>query len=154
MPPPLACHISYANGASPWTQNLASAAWALYSPSHKLLHSSDTCLGSTTNNQAEYMASIGLLTETCHHHICHLSVLLDSQIVVLHLNNLYRVRDPFLFRKYLQVRLLSRYFDSITFTHIPRQLNQTTSNMANLVLDWHLSHQATNTHTSNINNLS
>jgi ribonuclease HI len=147
MPPPSAFHIGYADGASRWTQNLASAAWALYTPSHELLHSSGICLGSATNNQAEYTAVIGLLAEASHHHIHHLSILLDSQLIVLQLNNVYHVRDPCLFRKYLQVRLLSRHFDSITFTHIPRQFNQIADNMANLVLDWHLSHQATITHT-------
>jgi ribonuclease HI len=147
MPPPSAYHIGYADGASRWTQNLASAAWALYSPSHDLLHTSDICLGSATNNQAEYTAVIGLLVEANHRHIRHLSVLLDSQLVVLQLNNVYRVRDPCLFRKYLQVRLLSRHFDSITFTHIPRQFNQIADNMANIILDWHISHQDIFTYT-------
>ena len=107
MLPPLAYHIGYANSASRWTQNLTSVAWALYSPSHELLHSSGICLGSTTNNQAEYTIAIGLLADAIHHRICHLSILLDSQLVVLQVNNVYRVRDPWIFRKYLQVRLLS-----------------------------------------------
>jgi ribonuclease HI len=147
MLPPPAYHIGYADSASRWTQNLASTAWALYTPSHEMLHSSGICLGSATNNQAEYTAVIGLLADAQHHHIRHLSVFLDSQLVVLQLNNVYRVRDPCLFHKYLQVRLLSRHFDSITFTHIPRQLNQITDNLANIMLDWHISHQATSTHT-------
>jgi ribonuclease HI len=145
MIPPLAYHIGYADATSCWTQNLASAAWDLYIPSHEMLHSSDICLGPTTNNQAEYTAVIGLLADAQRHHIRHLSVFLDSQLVVLQLNNVYRVRDPCLFRKCLQARLLSRHFDSITFTHIPRQLNQTTYQIANMVLDWHISHQATHT---------
>jgi ribonuclease HI len=147
MPPPSAYHISYVDGASRWTHNLALAAWSLYSPSHELLHSSDMCLGSTTINQEEYTTIIGLLAEASHHHIHHLSILLDSQLVVLQLNNVYRVRDPCLFRKYPQVRPLSKHFDSITFTHIPIQFNQIVDNMANLVLDWHVSHQDTITHT-------
>ncbi|WP_369127944.1 reverse transcriptase-like protein, partial [Corynebacterium pilbarense] len=98
-----------------------------------------------TNNQAEYTAVIGLLTAAQHHHIRHLSVFLDSQLVVLQLNNVYRICDPCLFHKYLQVSLLSRHFDSITFTHIPRQLNQIIDQIANIVLDWHISHQATHT---------
>jgi ribonuclease HI len=80
---------------------------ALYTTSHEMLHSSGIVLGPTTNNQDEYTAVIGLLTDAQHHHIRHLSVLLDSQLVVLQLNNVYRVRDPCLFRKYLQIRLLS-----------------------------------------------
>jgi ribonuclease HI len=147
MLPPSAYHIGYTNDASHWTQNLASVAWALYTPSHELLHSSDICLGSATNNQAKYNAVIGLLTDASHHCILHLSVLLDSQLVVLQLNNVYRVRDPCLFHKYLQVRLLSRHFDFITFTHIPRQFNQIIDNIANIILDWHISHQDTITHT-------
>jgi ribonuclease HI len=147
MPPPLAYHIGYANGASRWTQNLPSATWALYSPSHELLQSNEICLGSATNNQAEYTTVIGLLVEASHRHIHHLIVLLDSHLVVLQLNNVYHVRDPCLFRKYLQVRLLSQHFDSITFRHIPRQFNQIVDNMANQVLYWHLSHQNTSTHT-------
>ena len=145
MTPPLAYHIGYADDANRWTQNLASAAWALYTPSHELLHSSGICLGPATNNQTEYTVFIGLLTDAQHHHIRHLSIFLDSQLVILQLNNVYRVRDPCLFRKYLQVRLLTRHFDSITFTHIPRELNQITDNIANMVLDWHISHQATHT---------
>ena len=101
MLPPLAYHIGYADGASCWTQNLASAAWALYTPSHEMLHSSGICLGSATNNQAEYTVVIGLLADAQHHHIRHLSVFLDSQLVVLQLNNVYRVHNPCLFFKYL-----------------------------------------------------
>ena len=135
---PPSYHIGYTGDASRWTQNLASAAWALYTPSHEMLHFSGICLGPATNNQAEYTAGIGLLADAQHHHIHHLSIFLDSQLVVLQLNNVYCVRDPCLFRKYLQVRLLSRHFDSITFTHIPRELNQTTDEIANMVLDWHI----------------
>ena len=134
MLPPPAYHISYVDDASRWTQNLTSATWALYTPSHEILHSSDICLGPATNNQAEYIAVIGLLADAQCHHIRYLSVFLDSQLVVLQLNNVYRVRDPCLFRKYLQVRLLSQHFDSITFTYIPRQFNQITDNMANIIL--------------------
>jgi ribonuclease HI len=147
MFPPPTYHIGYADVANRWTQNIASAAWALYSPSHEMLHSRGICLGSTTNNQAKYTTVIGLLADAQHHHIHHLSIFLDSQLVVLQLNNVYHICDPYLFQKYLQVRILSRHFDSITFTHIPRQLNQITDNIANLVLYWHISHQDTSTHT-------
>jgi ribonuclease HI len=137
---PSAYHISYTDSASRWTQNLTSAAWDLYTPSHVLLHYSGICLGSDTNNQDEYDVGIGFLTEASHRHILHLSILLDSHIVVLQLNNVYHVHDPCLFHKYLQVRLLSHNFDSITFTHISRTLNQVADHVASLVLDWHLSH--------------
>ena len=103
--------------------------------------------GFRNQKQAKYTDVIGLLTDVGHHRIRYLSVFLDSQLVIHQLNNVYCVRDPCLFSKYLQVRLLSRYFDFITFTHIPKQLNQITDNLANIVLDWHISHQDTSTHT-------
>jgi ribonuclease HI len=133
MHPPSTYHIGYTNDASCWTQNLASVAWALYTPSHTLPHSKGIFLGPATNNQAKYDFIIGLLTEASHHHIHHLSVLLYSQLVVLQLKNMYHVHDPYLFRRYLQVRLLSHNFHSITFTHIPRNINQVVDHMANLV---------------------
>jgi ribonuclease HI len=108
---PSTYHISYADGANHWTQNLALAAWALYTTSHVLLHSNGICLGLTTNNQVEYDAFIGLLAKASHRHIRQLSVLLDSQLVVMQLNNVYHVHDPCLFCKYLQVIILSRNFD-------------------------------------------
>jgi ribonuclease HI len=83
MLPPPAYHIGYADGASRWTQNLTSATWALYTASHEMLHSSSICLGSVTNNQAEYTVVIGLLSDAQHHRIHHLSVFLNSQLVVL-----------------------------------------------------------------------
>jgi ribonuclease HI len=143
MLPPPAYHIGYANDTSRWTQNITSTAWDLYTPSHEMLHSSGIRLGLATNNQAKYTIVIGLLANAQHHRIHHLSVFLDSQLVILQLNNVYCIRDPCLFHKYLQVRLLSRHFDFITFTHIPRQLNQIIDNLANIVLDWHISHQDT-----------
>jgi ribonuclease HI len=137
---PSTYHIDYAGGANHWTQNLASATWALYSPSHILLHSNGICLGSNTNNQAEYDIVIGILAKASHCHIHHLNILLDSYFFILQLNNKYHVHDTCLFFKYLQVRLLYCNFDSITFTHIAIHLNQVAYHMANLVLDWNLSH--------------
>jgi hypothetical protein len=63
MLPPPAYHIGYADDASRWTQNLASAAWALYTPSHEMLHSSYICLRLATNNQTGYIVVIGLLID-------------------------------------------------------------------------------------------
>jgi ribonuclease HI len=137
---PSSYHIDYTDGASRWTQNIASTNWALYTPSHMPIHFIGICLGLVTNNQAKYDVAIGILIEAIQCHIRHLSVLLDSQLFILGLNNVYHVHNPFLFRKYLQVRLLYCNFDSITFTHISRNLNQVVDHMANLVLDWNLSH--------------
>ena len=71
-------YIGFADGASRWSPNLASAAWVLYSPSNELIHLDRTCIGTTTNNQVEYDAMTGLLTAAIQMGIRHLHVFLDS----------------------------------------------------------------------------
>jgi ribonuclease HI len=56
-------------------------------------------MGSATNNQVEYNVVICLLTEVSHCHIPDVRVLLDSQLVILQLNNVYHIPDPYLFPK-------------------------------------------------------
>ena len=104
LPP---CYIGFADGASRWSPNLASAAWVLYSPSNERIHLDGICIGAATNNQAEYDAVTGLLTAALQMGIRHLHVFLDSQLLVSQLNNCYQVRDPCLFRKFLHTKQLS-----------------------------------------------
>ena len=47
-------HIGFADGASRWSPNLASAAWVIYSPSHELIHIDGIYVGIVTNKQDEY----------------------------------------------------------------------------------------------------
>ena len=82
----------------------------------------------------------GLLVDALSHRILHLHVRLDSLLLVMQLNGVYRVHNPVLFRRYLQVKLLIREFETITFTHVPREQNHYVDSIANHVLDWHLSH--------------
>ena len=126
-------YLGYADGESRSSRNLASAAWAIFTPLH-------TLVGNATNNQAEYDAVHGLLDDALSHHILHLHVHLDSLLLVLKLNGVYRVHNPLLFRQYLCVKLLIRAFTSITFHHIPRCQNHYVNQIANHDLDWHLSH--------------
>jgi ribonuclease HI len=133
-------YIGFADGASRSTQNLASAAWAIYAPTNELVSLRGVCLGHATNNIAEYSTVIELLVDAISLEIHHLVVRLDSQLVVLQLSNIYSIRSPTLLRVYLRIRLLERYFDHIEYQHIPRCLNTLTDALANYVLDRHLNH--------------
>ena len=53
MPTP---YIGYVDGASRYSRNLASAGWAIFTPLHSLFLSNGVCIGTATNNQAEYDA--------------------------------------------------------------------------------------------------
>ena len=54
-------YLGFANGVSRHTCNLASATWVIYSPSRQLVSVGGACLGSASNNVAEYRAVIELL---------------------------------------------------------------------------------------------
>ena len=69
----MACY-GFADGTIRHTRNLASAAWVVYSPAGELTISGARCLGSATNNVAEYQAAIGLMTEALSSGIAHLIV--------------------------------------------------------------------------------
>ena len=138
---PLTTHyLGYADGASRYSHQLASIAWAIFTPLHTLVLANGVCICNATNNQAEYDAVRGLLADALSHHILHLHVHLDSLLLVLQLNGVYRVHNPILLRQYLRVKLLIREFRFITFSHIPRDQNHYIDQIANHVLDWILSH--------------
>ena len=59
---------------------------------------------------------------------------MDSQLVVSQLNRAYQVRNPILLRQFMQVRLLERNFEFITFNHIPRNQNSLIDAYANYIL--------------------
>ena len=100
--------VSFADGASRHTCNIASAVWVIYSPSGQLVASGGACLGPASNNVATYRAVIELLWDSFSHGITQLEVRLDSQLVVSQLNRAYQVWNPILLRQFMQVRLLER----------------------------------------------
>ena len=103
IPPALSSthYIGYADGASRYSQNLALATLAIFTPLHTVVLSNGVCIGNATNNQVEYDAVRGLLADSISHRILHLHVRLDSLLLVLQLNGVYRVHNPILFRQYL-----------------------------------------------------
>ena len=130
----------FADGAFHHTLNLASAAWVLYSPAENLVSLGAVCIGPSTNNIADYEAVIGILTKTTSQDVCNLVVLMDSQLVVCHLNYIYSIRNPMLLHLFQRVRLLERTFETITYRHIPREHNVVADSLANYILDFHISH--------------
>ena len=131
---------NFADGAYCHTLNLASATWVLYSPAEDLVSSRAICLGPATNNIVEYEAVISLLTRAASQDVRDLVVLMDSQLMVCHLNHVYTIRNPVLLCLFQRVRLLERSFGTITYRHIPREHNVVADSLANYILDWHIAH--------------
>ena len=98
----------FVDGACYHTLNLASVYWVLYSPAEYLVNLGAVCIGPATNNIVEYEAVINLLTESSSWDVRDLVVLMDSQLMVFHLNHVYTIRNPMLLRLFWRVRLLER----------------------------------------------
>jgi ribonuclease HI len=87
-------YLGFADRASRHTQNLAFAAWVVYSLEGQLVSSGGIGLGPSTNNVVKYSIAIELLRDVISHGIGSIEVFLDSQLVVCYLNDSYHVRDP------------------------------------------------------------
>ena len=127
--------FGFADGACRHTLNLTLAAWVLYSPAEDLVSSGAVCIGLATNNIIEYRVVIGLLTEAPSQDVRNLVVLMDSQVMVFHLNQVYTIINPMLLRLFRRVCLLERSFETITYRHIPREHNVVANSLANYILD-------------------
>ena len=99
-------YFGFTDGVSRHTRNLASVAWVIYYPSGQLMVSGGVCIGPASNNITEYTIIINLLSKEISYGIDSLVVYLDSQLVVSQLNSIYQVRDPYLYRQFLRVRVL------------------------------------------------
>ena len=97
-------------------------------------------LGQTMNNIAEYSAVIELLSDAISFGIWRLIIRLDSELIVLHLNRVYAIKNPVLLRLFLKVRLLERQYDYVEYQQISRNLNTLVDALANRVLNIHLQH--------------
>ena len=131
---------SFADGACCHTLNLASAAWVLYFPAEYLVSLRAVCLGTATNNIAEYEAVIGLFTEATSEDVRDLVVLMESQLMFCHLNHVYTIRNPVLLRLLWRVHLSESSFETISYRNIPREHNVVADSLANYILDWHIAH--------------
>ena len=99
-------YIVFPDGAIRQTQNSASAAWVIYTPTGQVLSLGGVCLRPSSNNVSEYSSMIKLLHHAISHGVLSLEVHLDSQLVVSHLNGLHCIRDSTLLRRLLRFRLL------------------------------------------------
>jgi len=132
--------VGYVDGASCSTQNLSSAAWAIFDLYDELVSFRGICIGRSTNNITKYRTLIELLSVAISHGIRQLIVKLDSQLVILELTGIYSVWNPAIYHMFLRVKILERHFDSIQYQHISRNLNTLIDSLANYVLNRHLQH--------------
>lgn len=94
-------------------------------------------LGDNTNNQAEYTAIIIGLEKAAELGARRVEVMLDSELAAKQLNGEYKVKDPGIAQRFLEVKNLCHAFDRVTFTHIRREFNKEADALVNKCLDDH-----------------
>lgn len=106
--------------------------------SNKILHSFGQCIGTATNNVAEYQAVIIALQWLLRHPARprRINFFLDSTLVVNQLNGLWKLKDSRLRQKVILIRQLEASLHAdITYTAIPRTQNSLADLQLNLALD-------------------
>lgn len=92
-------------------------------------------LGRDTNNQAEYTAIIIGLERAKELGATDVEMVMDSELAVRQLNGQYRVKNPDIARRFLEVRNLARGFDRVAFRHVLREKNKEADALVNRCID-------------------
>ncbi len=92
-------------------------------------------IGIATNNFAEYTAAIDGLTRAADLGAQHVLLRSDSRLVVEQLSGRFKVKNPTLQRLHTEVRKLAEGFASISYEHVPRELNKQADRLANAGVD-------------------
>jgi ribonuclease HI len=93
-------------------------------------------LGNATNNIAEYTALVILLQKMQDIPCTHLIVQSDSELLVRQVNGVYKVKDPGLKRKFVEVqRLRAALPFTMELRYVPREQNAEADRLANRGID-------------------
>ena len=92
-------------------------------------------LGRTTNNQAEYQAVI-LGLKRCHAlGATEVEVVADSELLIKQANGEYRVKNPDLAQRFLEMRNLEVQIGRVRFRHVRREQNKEADRLSNQAMD-------------------
>lgn len=134
--------IIYVDGASRGNPGPAAIAVIVQDEMGKAVASFSQCIGTTTNNEAEYQAIIAALQKAVSLGAREVALKSDSELVVKQLNGRYRVKASTLKPLYQQVQKLQSFLGRLTITHIPRTANRKADSLANKALNLVSNHGA------------
>lgn len=103
----------------------------------KIVATAAKWLGNTTNNQAEYTAIIIGLEKAKELGATVVQMYMDSELAVKQLTGKYKVKNPDIAKRYLEVHNLMTKFARVSFTHVPREKNTEADAVVNETIDAH-----------------
>jgi ribonuclease HI len=125
------------DGGSRGNPGPAASAAVLKSAGGEVLDTVTRYLGETTNNQAEYTAIIIGLERAKHLGATEVEVVMDSELAVKQMNGEYKVKNPELAKRFLEVHNLMLSFKKVTFRHVRREFNKEADAAVNKSIDEH-----------------
>jgi ribonuclease HI len=92
-------------------------------------------LGIQTNNYAEYSALLAALDYATRHHLAHIRVFSDSELLVRQMTGKYKVKSPDLRPLFEQARETALQIPRFEIEHVRRELNREADALANEAMD-------------------
>ena len=92
-------------------------------------------LGETTNNQAEYTAIILGLKKAKELGYDAVDAKMDSELAVKQLNGEYKVKNPGIAQRFLEIHNLKQSFHQTSFSHVRREFNKLADAQVNIAID-------------------
>lgn len=102
----------------------------------KILEEHAKYLGKTTNNQAEYQAVILGLQRAVALGADRVEVVADSELMVKQANGEYKVKNPEIAKRYLELKNLETLLGGrVSYRHVRREMNKRADALSNQAMD-------------------
>jgi ribonuclease HI len=110
-----------ADGGARGNPGPAAVGIVVWNVQRSMLESYRRCIGTATNNVAEYTAVITALQRASKYSTEEVDVFMDSELVVRQLTGLYKVRAKHLLPYFQKVREVERLFRKVTYRYVSRE---------------------------------
>ena len=123
----------YFDGASKGNPGLGGSGFVIYNLSENCeIYSQSRFIGKrVTNNYAEYFGLYLGLSKAYAMNIRNLHIYGDSLLIIKQMTGQFTVKAPTIIDLYTASKETCKYFDKISFTHIPRDKNKRADELAN-----------------------
>lgn len=122
--------ILYTDGAAKGNPGPAGIGLVLLDEAGNIVEERSSPIGRATNNEAEYRALAWGLERAIAFGAKSIDIYLDSELVVMQIQGLYRVKNERLREVHNQIELLLDHFDNFVIRHVPRALNRRANDLA------------------------
>lgn len=125
----------YGDGGSRGNPGPSASGFVLLDMQDTILETNGEFLNITTNNQAEYHSLKLGLERALQMGVQRVHVYMDSLLVINQMKGLFKVKNAELLAVHKGIKNICLQFESIDFTHVPRELNKLADAEVNRILD-------------------